>query len=134
MPVPSSFNGEEIVMTAAARAFEVELDGQTLIVTPVRDLRELGFLDLEAGAQEVLHLLESGKFKNVVLDFHKTDYYGSTALAFFVKVWKRVKDCNGRMAFCGLSPHEREVLEVTRLAGLWPICSSRETALEAVRS
>jgi anti-anti-sigma factor len=68
----------------------------------------------------------------VVLDFRKTDYYGSTALGFFVKLWKRVRDRDGRMAFCGVSDHEREILRVTHLDGMWPICSSREEAVQAV--
>jgi hypothetical protein len=34
--------------------------------------------------------LNGTDIKNVVLDFHKTDYYGVTALGFFVKLWKKV--------------------------------------------
>jgi hypothetical protein len=37
------------------------------------------------------------------------------------------------MAFCGVSDHEREILKVTKLDGLWPICDSREEALKAVQ-
>jgi anti-anti-sigma factor len=120
-------------MTAAAGAFEVELAGETLIVTPVMDLRELDFSGIEAGAREILDRLGNSTIKNVVLDFHKTDYYGSTALGFFVKLWKRVKERKGRMALCCLSEHEREILAVTKLDGVWPICSSRQEAIKSVR-
>jgi hypothetical protein len=37
------------------------------------------------------------------------------------------------MAFCRVSEHEREILQATRLDGLWPVCLSREEALHAVR-
>jgi anti-anti-sigma factor len=67
------------------------------------------------------------------MDFHKTDYYGSTALAFFLKLWKRVRNRNGRMAFCNISDHEREILTVTQLDRLWPIYLSREEATKAVK-
>jgi anti-anti-sigma factor len=120
-------------MATATGAFEVEREGHTLIVMALMELRELDYLEVEAGARNVLHLLRNRTIKNVVLDFHKTDYYGSTALGFFVKLWKRVRECDGRMAFCGVSDHEREILKVTNLDGLWPICSSREEALQAVR-
>ena len=113
-------------------AFEVEREGETVIVTPRMDLRELDYQEIEAGARDILRLLEDNAIKNVVLDFHKTDYYGSTALGFFVKLWKRIRDRDGRMAFAGLSEHEREILTVTHLDGLWPVCSSREEALKAV--
>ena len=125
--------GEEAMMATDTRGFEVEREGQTLLVTASTDLRELDYPTIEAGARDILHLLGNGTIKNVVLDFHKTDYYGSTALGFFVKLWKRVTDCNGRMAFCGVSDHEREILKVTHLDGLWPICPSREEALKAVQ-
>jgi anti-sigma B factor antagonist len=120
-------------MAAATGTFEIEREGQTLIVTALTDLRELNYLEVEAGARNVLDLLRNRTIKNVVLDFHKTDYYGSTALGFFVKLWKRVRDGNGRMAFCGVSENEREILKVTNLDGLWPICASREEALKAVQ-
>lgn len=121
-------------MAAAAGVFEVERRGRTLIVTARTDLRELDFAQVEAGARDILHLLGNGTIRNVVLDFHKTDFYGSTALGFFIKLWKRVRERGGRLAFCGVSAHEREILQVTQLDGLWPICSSREEALKAVQS
>jgi anti-anti-sigma factor len=118
---------------ATAGAFEVEREGRTIIITPLTDLRELDYQQVEAGARDILHLFGNNGIKNVVLDFHKTDYYGSTALGFFVKLWKRVRERSGRMAFCGVSDHEREILKVTRLDGLWPIWSSREEAVRAVQ-
>jgi CPA1 family monovalent cation:H+ antiporter len=75
-----------------------------------------------------------GRIKNVVIDFHRTDYYASTALIFFMRLWTRVKRGNGLMAFCNLSDHEKEILQVTKLDRLWPICESREQALQAVRA
>ena len=121
------------MMATATGAFEFEREGQTLVVTARTDLRELDYPEVEAGARDILHLLGNGTIDNVVLDFHRTDYYGSTALGFFVKLWKRVRERGGRMAFCGVSDHEREILRITRLDGLWPICPSRQEALQAVR-
>jgi hypothetical protein len=37
------------------------------------------------------------------------------------------------MAFCNLSEHEREVLTVTNLDRLWPVCGTRAEALASVR-
>jgi anti-anti-sigma factor len=113
--------------------FDIEQQDATLIVTPLVDLRELDFQRIETGASEILVRLNGTGIKNVVMDFHKTDYYGSTALGFFVKLWKRVRSRSGRMAFCNLSDHESEILQITTLDHLWPICSSRSEALEAVK-
>jgi len=114
--------------------FEFERQGKTLIVTPVADLRELDYPQIEAGAREMLHLLKNGAIANVVIDFHKTDYYGSTALGFFVCVWKKIRTRGGKMAFCNISDHELEILNVTRLDKLWPICSSRAEAIRCVQA
>jgi anti-anti-sigma factor len=117
----------------AAGIFEVIQQTDTLIVVPVVDLRELAYQRIEAGAQEIVDLLNGPGIKNVILDFGKTDYCGSTALGFFLKLWKRVRVRKGRMAFCNVSDHEKAVLQITNLDQLWPICSSRSAALAAVK-
>jgi anti-anti-sigma factor len=118
---------------ATTGLFEVEREGDVVVVTPTADLREFEYQDIEAAAQGLLDLLGTAGAKGVVLDFHRTDSYGSAALGFFLRLWKRVSGQGGRMAFCNVSEHEREVLAVTRLDGIWPICRSRGEALQAVR-
>jgi anti-anti-sigma factor len=117
----------------AAGIFEIEQQNDTMIVVPLVDLRELNYQRIEAGTKEILELLNGTGIKYVILDFGKTDYYGSTALGFFLKLWKTVRDRNGRMAFCNVSNHEKEILQVMKLDHLWPNCSSRNEALEAIR-
>ena len=112
--------------------FRLEQRGATLIVSPTSDLRELEFDRIESGAGEVLELLVVGSVKNVVIDLKDTDYYGSTALSFFVKLWKRVKTADGKMVFCEMSEHEVEILKITHLDDLWPVYANREEALKAV--
>jgi anti-anti-sigma factor len=119
-------------MNTATGLFHIECTSQTLIVTVTSDLRECNYPDIEAGAEEILHILDGGKVRNIVLDLQRTDYYGSTALGIFVKLWKRVKERDGHMALCGLSDLEKEILKVTHLYGLWPICPSRQEALKVI--
>jgi anti-anti-sigma factor len=120
-------------LPSAGEIFAIEEQGNTLLVVPVMDLRELDYQRIEEGAKRILDLLNAPGIQNVVLDFHQTDYYGSTALGFFTKLWKRVSEQKGRMAFCNVSDHEEEILRITHLDRLWPICSSRSEALETVR-
>ena len=47
------------------------------------DLRELDYQRIEAGAKTIRELLNGASIQNVVLDFHKTDYYGYTATVLF---------------------------------------------------
>ncbi len=112
--------------------FEIEREGATIIVIPAVNLRELD--DVASNAREAIDALSDLSIKNLVMDFHKTDYFGSTALALFIRFWKILADRSGHMAFCNLSDLQREVLSVTRLDTLWPICESREQAMKAVGS
>jgi len=89
---------------------------------------------IEKAAGKVFESLKNDHAKHVIIDLFGTDYYGSTALGFFVKLWKRVRDHGGRMAFCNMSAHELEVLKVTKLDTLWPLCENFEAAIVAIRS
>jgi anti-anti-sigma factor len=112
--------------------FDVERDEDILVITPTADLRESAYQEIEEAARGILDLLATGEIKGLVLDFHRTDYYGSTALGLFVRLWKRISRCGGRMAFCNVSPHEGEILSGTRLDTLWPICDSKAQAIQLV--
>src|SRR5450755_1832257 len=59
-----------------AALFEIEREGETIIFTPVTNLSEV----YELHAREALDVLSDLSIKNLVMDFHKTDYFGSTTL------------------------------------------------------
>jgi anti-sigma B factor antagonist len=120
------------LMQPSANTFEIEQQGETAIVTPLTNLRELAYLQIEADMSDLLEHLTRTKVKNVVIDFQETDYFGTTALGWFVKLWKHLKARNGLVAFCSISEHEREVLRITKLDSLWPIYSSKDEAVRAV--
>lgn len=120
-------------LTNTGGMFEIEQENDTFFVVPAMDLRELDYQRIEDGATKILELLNGTNVKNVVIDFHKTDYFGSTTLGVFMKLWKKVSSKNGRMAFCNVSDNEKEILQVMKLDNFWPICSSRIEALAAVR-
>jgi anti-anti-sigma factor len=119
----------EFVDKTEVKTFQTERQDDTIIVTPVLDLNEFEFQRIEAGAGAILRLLEDTHLKNVVVDFHRVDYFGSTALGFFVKLWKSARKKDGHMALCNVSEHEKEILKGTMLDNLWTICASREDAM-----
>ena len=112
--------------------FQTEAAGDALILVPQSNLSELELLGFDDTARQVMELFHQRKAHHVILDFSKTTYYGSTALNFFVQLWKSVRDANGKMVFCHLSEHEMDVLKQTRLDTLWAICATREEALAAL--
>lgn len=111
--------------------FEVALEGETAIVTPLADLRELRCQEIESDGNKVLAFVNRPPVKNVIIDLGRTRYYGSTALGFFVRLWETIRG-RGRMAFCNASAIEKEILGVAHLDARWPIYSTREEALQAI--
>lgn len=119
--------------TDRAGMFELHEQGDTLVLVPVADLDELRLMEIQASGRAVLARLGSSPIRNVIVDFGRTDYFGSTAMGFLIRFWKRIRERQGRMVLCCPSAHERELLELSRLDGIWPIYASREEALAAVR-
>jgi anti-anti-sigma factor len=119
-------------MAATENIFAIECVGATLVLTPASDLMELQTPHIDAGANEVFRRFDEDGCKNVVLDLHRADACGSSALGFFVRVWRRVSDRGGRMVVCNVSEHGKELLRITRLDCLWPRYASRAEALRAV--
>ena len=70
----------------------------------------------------------------VVLDFAAVDYINSTGIALIVSVLARARAERRKVVASGLSPHYREIFELTRLDEAITIYDSEESALNgAVR-
>ncbi len=119
-------------MSTATRIIEVERQGDTLVLTPQQDLRELEYQEITAEGEELLRLADDPAIRNVVVDLGRTDYFGSTALGLLAQLRQRLRARGGHMALCNVSTHESEILAVTRLAGFWSVHPTREEALAAV--
>ena len=116
-----------------APLFEIEWAGKTIVLIPKADLSEFAFQQLDTEAREILEMLDQAANTTVVIDCTNTDFFGSTALGFFMKLWLRVQRGNGHMAFCNVSDHAKEILRVTKTDSLWSVCRSRIEALQIVR-
>lgn len=113
--------------------FEIERTSEAVVLIPQSNLSELEFEQFEAEAGPVLETLGQTPGTNVVVDFHKTDFFGSSALGFFMKLIHQVRKGNGRMVFCNLSDHEKEILRVTKTDTMCSICPTRAEAIESLR-
>lgn len=69
----------------------------------------------------------------LLLDFSKTQFVGSTFIGLLVRVWKRIRDRDGRMGICCVPPFCRETLMIARLYDtLWTPYATREEAISAM--
>jgi anti-anti-sigma factor len=120
--------------TLAGGVFEVEQAEDTLIVVPAPGLDELAQQRLEAGTGEVLEALRGSPARNILLDFGRTDAFGSAALGLLLRLGGAARRRAGHLAFCNVSAAEQEILRVTSLDRLWPVYPSRAEALAAVKA
>ena len=112
---------------------EVERQGEALVLTPDGEIRERDYWLVEEEQRELLlRLAEDSSIRHVVVDFGKTDCFGSTVLNLLVRLWRVVRERGGRVALCNVSAHEKEIFNVTRLDEYWLAYASREQAVEAV--
>jgi anti-anti-sigma factor len=120
-------------MNTASRMIEIERAGNVLILTPQRDLGEMDYQEIDREQEELLHeLAKDPAIKGVIVDFGRTDQFGSTTLGMLTRLWQEVQKRDCRLALCGISEHESDVLSFTGLAGFWRSFRSREEAVEAV--
>jgi anti-anti-sigma factor len=112
--------------------FDSERVGDVLVVVPLRDLDPPSE---QAAASEVALLLEQlhePDCKGAVIDFANLTCIASSLLAQVARMWKTLRAEGKKIALCNVPEAERDLLRTTRFETLWPICSSRTSALRAV--
>jgi anti-sigma B factor antagonist len=77
--------------------------------------------DVDGSAAETLttayqSAVADGEARTIVLDFAAVDYINSTGIALIVSVLARARAEGRPVAACGLSPHYREIFDITRLS------------------
>lgn len=120
-------------MKTSGSAFQIRCQGETAIVTLLHDLGEFEFVKLQGEIEEALRFFDADpQIRNLVIDSEKSDYFGSAALGLLVDLSHRVQARGGHMALCHMSPHEQEILHITRLNTMWPMFATLDEALAFV--
>ncbi|MGE5190964.1 MAG: STAS domain-containing protein [Deltaproteobacteria bacterium] len=112
------------------KCFEIERHPGYSRLTLGADLNAFHWEELQRSAQEILNELESGRHRAVIVDLTRLDYLGSAQLTVLVRVWKVIKERNGRMIIEVTGPVVREVLKAAGLLNLWEFAESRAAAFQ----
>ena len=112
--------------------FDIEQSDGTVILTALTDLGEFDLEHVKRRFEETLERLSMWHIENVIVDLNQADYYGSSALGFFVSLWKLVARNGGQVVLCNVSKHGAEILRVTHLDRLWEVVGSKDDALLAI--
>ena len=110
-------------MPEATATFEVRRQGPAAIV----DIRG----DVTAGSEPVLMSAydEAGDARAIVLNFSDLSYMNSGGIGLLVTLLVRANRHSQQLLAFGLSPHYREIFEITRLADFLAINPDEESAV-----
>lgn len=104
-------------MTAAESRVEIKhFDGG--IVLTIKDAHVSQYSQVEGLKREILPLLEEAKSKRVVLDFTNLKFLATPFFALLIRMRQRTRN----IELCNLSPNVKDVLEVTNLNKIFPVC------------
>lgn len=116
-------------MDQESHIFDVQVSGATVVVIPRECLTEFDFAEIETEGKRVLDWMQRQPTKSVLLDLANSDYFGSSAIGFFMKLWKRARTQHGQMAVCNASAHAIELIRLIQADKLWHVCESRDQGL-----
>ncbi len=111
-------------MNSPTKFIELESVGDTLMIRPLANLSEFQYEHIEESVGKVLTMLTDLTIRNVVVDFRRTSYFGSSAVEALIRIGQEVRRHGGTMTLENLTKSEREVLDILHIGKLWTI---RET-------
>jgi len=84
--------------------------------------------DVDGKAERALEAAytEAGDEAGVMLDFSGVEYMNSTGIALIVGLLARARTNGQKLSVRGLTPHYREIFEITRLADFMTIVDEEE--------
>jgi anti-sigma B factor antagonist len=88
------------------------------IVLTLKDATISGYGQIEGLKQEILQMLENEQDQRVVLDFTNVRFFSTPFFSLIIKIRQNV----GSLELCNLNKNIREVLEVTNLTKIFPVC------------
>lgn len=128
---PDQTGFESDFLTRHNRFLKVESFHDTLIVVPTGNLRQILYQELHLESSRIMDLIQSRRYRNIVIDFAFCESVGAILIEAIASFCRGV---SGRASLCGLTDSNRSVLERSNLHRIWPLCGTRQEALQVVYS
>ncbi len=120
-------------MTLLGNVFDVENDGDTVILIPLGDAVAFRYLQVQTESNRALHLFDDPAAKHLVVDFGKVTVLGSIIISGLIKIARKVSRDDGKVIFCNGSDEMEKVWRGMNLGTLWPYVDTRDAALTTIR-
>ena len=112
---------------------------QYLIVNDVDGVAVITFLDatcmdqgdkIEGMTKELFSLIETKRYKKVLLNLYNAGYISSTMLGHLVRLHRKMQDVKGKVRLCCLRPPVMEAFKVSQFDRLFEIFPDEPAALK----
>ena len=115
------------------KLFAAQRQDDTLIVTPLRNIGGLAEKNIQPELDDIVGQLDQPGLKNLLVDFGKIAYFGSSMLEAILQFSRRIRDASGKLALCNVSDVGLEILHVARFDTMWPLFASQAEALASFK-
>lgn len=112
--------------------YELHLEGDTAVFQ-ISEASAFGDDELRDAIRKDLASPEFAGARNAVADCGKLKYGNSMFLESMIEIGRSVKKRQGVFALCCVGEFLRQIVELSHLHQLWPICDTREQALALIR-
>src|SRR5215218_19950 len=114
--------------------FQVERYGDTLVIVPQGDA--IGFssnrIQVELRANE--KLLDLPENRNLIIDLHRTNYFGSDMIGHINRLGIKARQACGRLALCDVSSDMQDIFKMMHFEQMWETFATRRQALRSIAS
>src|SRR5207302_10687825 len=112
--LPQDSSMTQVIHAEEVTIVELDESYESIAVDPLEKLSELLLGEIAAMSPPRL-----------VLDMTKTRYIDSMFIETVFRAWKRIQERKGKMALCCPNEMCAQVLTITNLNKLWPVCGTR---------
>lgn len=82
--------------------------------------------------EKLLDLIDK-KHKKILIDFFQLDFISSSGLAVLMMAGKKLKSAKGKMVFCALKDHIKQVFDIAGFTILFSLFPSQEEAMKDLK-
>ena len=115
-------------MAATGTPYELVTDKSLVEVILHPQVADTQWAEVEAFGSDVVAALKDRNRPSCLIDLAALSYMGSAMVALIVRLWKVVKEQNGKMAVVSPNPMVTQVISLAGLDKVWIIVPDRATA------
>lgn len=110
--------------------YELEIDRRRALVSLLSQLNEIPWAEIERVGGDIVARLQELDQPALLVDLTGLDYMGSAQVALVVRLFKTVKERQGRMVVAVGHPMVLEVLTLAGLNKIWTIVDTRQEGMQ----